>query len=86
MQLKYNSVKTTLDINVISGYSKTRSRLLKNLNNKPDKAKLKSLNGYDAIGEKLGENNLQIVKTQNYLLKGIPKDAAPHVRLKQSFR
>ena len=62
MQLKYNSVKTTLDINVISGYSKTRSRLLKNLNNKPDKAKLKSLNGYDAIGEKLGENNTLTVK------------------------
>ena len=37
-----------LNINKIWGYSKTRFRWLKNLKNKPNKFKLKPLDGYDA--------------------------------------
>ena len=45
-------------------YSKTRFRLSENLNNTPDKVKVKSLNGCDAIREKLDDKNTLAVKHQ----------------------
>ena len=40
----------------------TRFRMLKNLSNKTNHSKTKSLNGYDVIREKLGEGNTLTVK------------------------
>ena len=44
------------------GCSKTRLRYLKNLNNKTNNVKMKYLNGYGAIREKLDEHNTLTVK------------------------
>ena len=44
------------------GFSKTRLRLLKILNNKTNDVKMKSWNGYGAMGEKLDETNTLTVK------------------------